>query len=169
MFRRRNLNAASTHELSRIYNESTRMLLDQIEADLKTAQKEKNEIALSALRNLKAAIKNAEIDSKISLNDEQVLNVVAKKVKQHKDSIDSFQAGNRSDLVAHEQAQMAVLQKYLPQQMSEDELRDIIKQTIAEMSATPSDFGKVMKAVVTKVQGRADGTAISKLVKDNLK
>jgi uncharacterized protein YqeY len=144
------------------------MLLEQIDSDLKTALKEKNEIASSSLRNLKAAAKNAEIDAMKPLTDEQLMSVIAKKVKQHKDSIESFQAGGRNDLVEHEAAQMAVLQKYLPKAMDEAELSGIVSQTIAELKATPADFGKVMKEVVSKAKGRAEGNLISKLVKEQL-
>ena len=97
------------------------------------------------------------------------MKVIGKKVKQHKDSIESFQAGNRPDLVATEQGQMAILEKYLPKQMDESAVREIVKSTISELSATAADFGKVMKTVVGKVAGGADGNMISKLVKEELK
>jgi hypothetical protein len=145
------------------------MLLQQIDEDLKTALKAKDETVSSSLRNLKAAIKNVEIEKSQALTDDEVLAVIAKKVKQHKDSIESFQAGNRADLVSYEQAQMQVLQKYLPKQMDETELTGIVKTAIATLKAGPADFGKVMKEVVTQVRGRAEGNAISKIVKENLK
>jgi|SRR3989344_700314 len=144
------------------------MLLQQIDEDLKTAQKEKNEIATSALRNLKAAVKNVEIEKHQDLSDADVLSVVAKKVKQHKDSIESFKTGNRSDLAEHEVAQMEILQKYLPKQMEEGELAEIVKGVITSSNAQLADFGKVMKEVVAKVKGQADGSVISKLVKEHL-
>lgn len=144
------------------------MLIDQIDQDLKSAMKEKNETALSALRNLKAALKNYEIEKHTDLTDADVLQVLGKKVKQHKDSIESFKAGNREDLVAVEIAQMQILEKYLPAQMDEAELTDIIKKVIVNLNAGASDFGKVMKEVVAKVKGRAGGTVISKLVKQEL-
>ena len=161
------------------------MLIEQIDQDLKAALKEKNEVVLSALRNLKAAVKNAEIaaqtlsgrasptdggrESQKALTDDLVLSVMAKKVKQHKDSIASFISGARNDLVAHEQAQMAVLQKYLPAEISEEEVTAAVKQVITDLDAKVSDFGKVMKEVMTKLKGRADGNLISKIVKENLK
>jgi uncharacterized protein YqeY len=145
------------------------MLLEQIDSDLKTALKEKNEITVSALRNLKAAFKNAEIEKQHPLSDDEAIAVVAKKVKQHKDSLESFKAGGRPDLVEVENAQMAVLQKYMPAAMSEEEVGKIVKQVIADLSAGASDFGKVMKEVMAKVKGQADGSIISKLVKENLK
>ncbi|MEO8065431.1 MAG: GatB/YqeY domain-containing protein [Candidatus Doudnabacteria bacterium] len=144
-------------------------IAQQIDEDLKTAQKEKNEVAVSSLRNLKAALKNAEIEKGKPLADEDILAVSAKKVKQHKDSIESFTAGARADLAQHEQAQMKVLQKYLPKQMDETELSSIVKNVVMGMNATPADFGKVMKEVMAKVKGQADGGMISKIVKENLK
>jgi uncharacterized protein YqeY len=145
------------------------MLIEQIDADLKQALKEKNEIVLSSLRNLKAALGNAEIEKKQPLTDDEALTVLAKKVKQHKDSIESFTKGDREDLAKHEIDQMAVLQKYLPAQMSESEVEAIVKKVIADLNATSADFGKVMKLVVAKVKGRADGSLISKFVKEQLK
>ncbi len=145
------------------------MNIEQIDSDYKSAFKEKNEIVVSSLRNLKSEIKNVEIAKQKTLTEEEVLQVVAKKVKQHKDSIQSFTAGNRTDLAEHEQKQMAVLQKYLPAQIDETELRNIVKAVITETSATAKDFGKAMKEVMTRVKGRSDGGAVSKLLKEELK
>lgn len=145
------------------------MLLEQIDQELKQSLKDKNEVVTSALRNLKAAVKNVEIETKSALSDSEVLKVVAKKVKQHKDSIESFVAGSRQDLADIEKAQMAVLEKFLPQQLSEEAVRALVKSAIAELSATAADFGKVMKATVAKAAGATDGNTISKIVKEELK
>jgi len=145
------------------------MLIEQIDADYKAAFKEKNELVVSSLRNLKSEVKNVEIAKQKQLTDEEVFQVVAKKVKQHKDSIESFTAGARADLAEHEQQQMAVLQKYLPAQMDESELLSVIKATIAETNATAADFGKTMKEVMNRVKGKADGGMVSKLLKQELK
>jgi uncharacterized protein YqeY len=145
------------------------MLTDQIDQDLKQAMKDKNEIVLSSLRNLKAAFTNTELEKKHPLSDEEAAAVIAKKVKQHKDSVESFQSAGRADLVEHEVSQMAILQKYLPEMLSDGEVEKIVKQVIADLSATQKDFGKVMKEVVVKVKGQADGSVISKFVKENLK
>src|SRR3989344_912491 len=157
-------------------------LIQTIDQDLTTSLKAKDEIAVSALRNLKAAFKNAEIAAQTQsgraspteggrelLSDGEALKVVAKKVKQHKDSIESFAAGGRADLVANEQAQMKTLEKYLPQALPESEVAKIVDETIATGNATKADFGRVMKEVVAKVGARADGSVISKLVKERLK
>lgn len=145
------------------------MLLTQINDGLKQAMRDKDEIVLSALRNLKAEITNSELEKKTELSEEEILKVVAKKVKQHKDSIESFKSGGRNDLVEHEQQQMAVLAKFLPAQLSEDEVRAVVKDVISELQAKPSDFGKVMKEVLAKAQGQTDGTVVSKIVKEELK
>lgn len=145
------------------------MLTDQIDQDLKSAMKDKQEVAVMELRNLKSALKNYEIEKHIALTNTDVLQVLAKKAKQHKDSIESFKAGGREDLVAVEIAQMQVLKKYLPAQMDDTELTNIIKTVITNMHAGPADFGKVMKEVISQVKGQADGTIISKIVKENLK
>src|SRR3989344_5513188 len=145
------------------------MIAQLIDQDLITALKAKNETATSALRNLKAAVKNAEIEKKATLTDDEVLKVIAKKVKQHKDSIESFVAGSRQDLADIELAQMKILEKYLPAQMSEDDARKIVKEVITSMNAQAADFGKVMKEVMAKAGGKIDGSVVSRLAKEILK
>jgi uncharacterized protein YqeY len=145
------------------------MILENIDQDLKGAMKEKNDTALSALRNLKAALKNAEIEKAAPLDEVESLKVIAKKVKQHKDSIESFLSGGRQDLVDVEIAQMKVLEKYLPQQMDEAQVRALVQAAIKDLSATPADFGKVMKEVIARAKGQTDGTVVSKIVKEELK
>jgi uncharacterized protein len=144
------------------------MLIEQIDQDFKQAMRDKNEIVVSSLRNLKSEIKNLEIAKQKTSSQEDVLTVLRKKVKQHKDSIESFKSGGREDLVAHEQQQMEVLQKYLPQQMEESKVRELVKAVIVDTAAKQSDFGKVMKEVLAKAQGQTDGTVVSKIVKEEL-
>lgn len=144
------------------------MLFEQIENDFKVAFKNKDEVAKASLSNLKAALKNVEIEKKSKLEDSDVLAVIAKKVKQHKDSITEFVKGNRTDLVETETRQMEVLQKYLPKQMDESEVRGLVQSVIKETSAQPSDFGKVMKLVLAKANGQTDGSVVSKIVKEEL-
>ena len=144
-------------------------MLDQIEQDFKQALRSKDEIVVSSLRNLKSEIKNVEIDKRKPLTDEEVLDVLRKKVKQHKDSIESFKSGNRLDLVETEEKQMQVLQKYLPAQLSEEEVRVLVKRVIQAMNAQASDFGKVMKEVLKEAAGKTDGSVVSKIVKEELK
>jgi uncharacterized protein YqeY len=144
------------------------MLIEQLDQDYKQALKAKDETALSSLRNLKSEIKNVEIAKGKPLEDSDVMDVVRKKVKQHKDSIEGFTAGGRTDLVEREQQQMAVLQKYLPKQMEEAEVRILVKTVIAELNAVVSDFGKVMKEVLNRAKGQTDGSVVSKIVKEEL-
>ena len=120
-------------------------------------------------RKKAAAIKQREVDERIQLDDTQVLAVVEKMVKQRKESIAQFEAGGRADLVAKEQAEMAVLQTYLPAQMSEAELDALIAEAIASTGAASiKDMGKVMAAVKAKAQGRADMGAVSARIKQKL-
>jgi uncharacterized protein len=140
----------------------------KIDQDFKEALKQKNEIMVSALRNLKAEIKNVEIAKGKELSDEEILDVVAKKVKQHKDSIESFKSGGRADLVETEQKQMEVLSAYMPAQMTEDEVDNVVKEVITSTNATSKDFGKVMKEVMSRCKGKTDGSVVSKLVKKAL-
>lgn len=144
------------------------MILEAIESDFKQALRDKNEIAVSALRNLKAGIKNTAIEKRHELNEQEVLEVLRKKVKQHKDSIESFQAGGRADLTDREQQQMNVLLKYLPKQMDEPEARKLVIQVIGDLNAKSSDFGRVMKEVLARASGRTDGSVVSKIVKEEL-
>ena len=144
-------------------------MLSQIEEDFKTAFKNKDEVSKSSLSNLKAALKNTEIDKGQPLTNEEVTAVIAKKVKQHKDSITEFEKGGRTDLVDNEKKQMEVLAKYLPKQMDESKVRELVVTTIRDLSATPKDFGKVMKEVLAKASGQTDGTVVSKIVKEELK
>ncbi len=144
------------------------MILDQINEDFKTAMRSKDEVSLSALRSIKSEIKNAEIEKGSALDEAEALKVIAKKVKQHKDSIDSFKSGGRQDLVEHEEKQMAVLVKYLPQQMGEDQVRELVRAVVSETNATTADFGKVMKEVLARAKGQTDGSVVSKIAKEEL-
>jgi len=124
---------------------------------------------LETIRFLRAAIKNAEIDSKGPLTEEDILGIITKQVKQLKDSIAEFEKGGRQDLVAKAQAEVAVLSDYLPQQMSEEEVRELARQLIAESGAQgPKDLGKVMGPLVARTKGRADGKMVQQIVKELL-
>jgi hypothetical protein len=141
------------------------MIAERIDNDFKQAMRDKNTLVVESLRNLKAEIKNVEIAKQKPLDDEALMQVIAKKVKQHKDSIEQFTNGSRMDLAEREQAQMKILEAYLPQQMSDDELLAVVSDTVKKLNATPADFGKVMKEVVAQAKGRADGNRISIIVK----
>jgi uncharacterized protein YqeY len=145
------------------------MLIEEIDKDYITAYKAREEVAKASLGNAKSAIKSALIDKREPLTDDEVRAILAKKVKQHKDSISEFEKGGRADLVANETAQMKILEKYLPAQMDESQVREMVKAVIAETNATAKDFGKVMKEVLAKAAGQTDGSVVSKIVKEELK
>lgn len=125
---------------------------------------------VSALRMVNSALKNKEIEVRPdSLTDDDVISVLKKLSKQRKDSIEQFQKAGRDDLVAQEQKELAVLEKYLPAQMSEAQITEIVTATIAEMGASSmKDMGKVMGAVTGKTQGAADNKLVSQIVKSKL-
>ena len=146
-------------------------LKEKINADLLAAMKAKETVKLNALRMLKAAVMKFEVsgDKKIDANDENVLQIINKEVKQRKDSIDAYSKGGREELAAQEEVEMKILQTYLPEQMNEDDLKTLISQTISQTGATVKDFGKVMGAVMAQVKGKADGQTVTRLVKEMLK
>jgi len=123
----------------------------------------------SALRLLMAAINNAEIARRAALDDADVLGIIAKEVRQRQESVAAFKQGNRQDLVAKEEAEMAVLQAYLPQQMSRQEIVTAARQIIDEVGARgPGDKGKVMPRLIAQLKGRADGREINAVVTELL-
>jgi uncharacterized protein YqeY len=144
-------------------------LKEVLQQDLKTAMKEKDSIRKSVITMTRAAVLQIEKDKKIELDDEGVIEVIAKGVKQRKDSIPEFEKGNRLDLVENIQKEIDVLMAYLPQQLSEDEVSSIIADTIVEVGAqSAKDMGKVMSALMPKVKGRADGKLVNIIVKQQL-
>ena len=146
-------------------------LKDKLTADMKDAMKarEAGKLRLSVIRLVRGAIRQQEIDGQKELSDEDVLGVISKEVKQRRDSIEDFQKGGRDDLVAEAEAEIAVLMEYLPQQLSEDEVRSLVKEAIdASGAASPKDMGKVMKELMPKVKGRADGKLVNGIVKELL-
>ncbi len=141
-------------------------LKDQITEDMKTAMRAKEADRLSTIRLLLAAIKQREVDERITLDDAAIVGVVDKLIKQRKDSIAAFQAAGRTDLVDKESAELAVLQAYLPARMGADEVAAAIARIVAETGATgPADMGKVMGAAKAQLAGKADMAAVSAAVK----
>lgn len=144
----------------------------KITADLLAAMKAKDEAKVSVLRLLKAAIMKFEVsgDKKKEAGDDDVLQIIGKEVKQRKDSVEAFRKGGREDLAAKEKAEMELLQSYLPAQMSEEEVREVVKGIISQIGATSkTDFGKIMGAAMRKVKGKADGQVVSRVVMSLLK
>lgn len=146
---------------------------EQIISDLKDAMKAKEQDKLRVLRSLKAKLMEKEIAERTggeaTLSDEQALQVLTKAAKQRKESIDQFQKGGREDLVENEEKELAIIEAYLPEMMSEDDVRAIVKGKITAMGASgPQDMGKVMGSLMGQLRGKADGSLISKLVKEEL-
>jgi uncharacterized protein len=145
------------------------MLQKQIENDYLAAFKAQDRLKVDVLRLIKAALKNAEIELRQkTLEDDQVVTVLAREAKRRRESITMFQQGGRADLVASETAELIEIEKYLPAQLSDEELGKYVTAAVAELQPTPKDFGKVMAAVMAKVKGQADGNRVSAAVKQQL-
>lgn len=140
-------------------------LSEEMKSAMKSGEKEK----LGYIRNLHAAVRKKEIDERVELNDEGVIKIITSLVKQRQDSIDQFTKGGRQDLVDKETAELKLLQSYLPAQLSQDDLKKIIDAVVTETGAkTQKDMGAVMKALLPKVAGKADGKLVSQLVTQRL-
>ena len=144
-------------------------LKDRVVEDMKTAMRAGEKERLATIRLILAAIKQREVDERITLDDGQVSAAIEKMIKQRKEAIVQFEAGGRADLVAKETAEIAILQPYLPAQMSDAEIDALIAEAIASTGAASiKDMGKVMGAVKAKAQGRADMGAVSARIKQKL-
>lgn len=145
-------------------------LKERIDAELKNAMRSKNELLTSVLRMLKSAVKYKEVEPGAkALDDAGVLQVIGSLIKQRRDSAEQFKAGNRPELADKEEKEIALLQGFLPQQLSKEDLSAEIRSAIAASGAKgPRDMGAVMKILMPKVQGRAEGKAISDEVKSQL-
>jgi uncharacterized protein YqeY len=144
-------------------------LKDRITEDMKSAMRAGEKDRLGTIRMILAAIKQREVDERITLDDSHVLAVLEKMVKQRKESIAQFETGGRADLVAKEGAELALIQAYLPSQLSETELDALIAEAIASTGAASiKDMGKVMGVVKAKAAGRADMSAVSARIKSKL-
>ncbi len=141
-------------------------LKDQITEDMKNAMRAKDTARLGTIRLLLAAMKQKEVDERVELDDGAVIAIIEKLIKQRKDSISQFQAANRDDLVAIENAELIVLQAYMPEQMSEAEVAAVVAKAVTEVGATgPQDMGKVMGLVKSQLAGKADMGVVSAQVK----
>lgn len=148
------------------------MLKDQLREELKQAMLKKEELKLSVIRMLVSAVTYYEIDkggAGYEATDEDVLTVIGKQVKQRKDSIEQFEKANRQDLADKEKLELAMLEKYLPAQMTTEEITNIVKEVIAQTNVkNMSEIGKVMGALMPKIKGKADGNLVNKIVRENL-
>ncbi|MCZ6865157.1 MAG: GatB/YqeY domain-containing protein [Candidatus Dadabacteria bacterium] len=145
-------------------------LRELIPEDLKNALRNKNTFELSVLRMLQAALINKEIDKrKEALTDEDVISVIGTEIKKRRDAAREFEKVNRPDAADQEKAEIEILMKYMPQQMSEDEIRDTVKKAVEDTQAkSMQDIGKVMKVLMPQVKGKADGSIVNKIVKEEL-
>lgn len=144
---------------------------EQLFADMKEAMKarEEGKTRLSTIRMARAAVKNAEIAKGHALSDEETIEVLAKELKERQDSIPDFARGGRDDLVAKLEEEISILREYLPAPLSEDNIRQLVQETIQEVGATSGrDLGKVMGAIIPKTRGRADGRLVNKIVRELL-
>ncbi|MCI5879286.1 MAG: GatB/YqeY domain-containing protein [Bacillales bacterium] len=142
---------------------------DRIAKDIVTAMKEKDKVTLETLRMVKGAIQMEEIKAKKELTDDDIALVIGKQIKTRKESIEEFKKGNREDLISKTTEEIKVLEKYMPEQLSTEEIDAIVTRAISELGASiSSDMGKVMGKVTPLLKGKADMGLVSKLVKDKL-
>ena len=142
---------------------------DKLKDDLKAAMLEKDTIRKNVVQLIKAGVLQVEKDKKITLDDEGVLDVIAKQLKQRRDSLPDYEKSGRDDLIAQLKREMELLLEYLPQQLTRDELVEIVKDAIAETGASEiKDMGKIMAAVMPKTKGRADGKEINAIARELL-
>ena len=144
-------------------------LKSQIQDDVKSAMRARDQKRLTALRLITAAIKQIEVDKRIELDDQAVLTILDKMVKQRRDSLSQFEAAGREDLAAQEAFELELISAYLPEALSDDEVAELISQAVSDTGASSiRDMGAVMNALRPKVQGRADMKAVSAAVKSQL-
>lgn len=137
--------------------------------DLKLAMKEKNQVKKSVVTLIRSAIKQYEVDNRVELDEQGVLDIVVKQMKQRKDALEEFTKAGREDLISQTQEEIEVLKGYLPAQLSEEEIEVIVVDTIKEIGASSmKEMGKVMSALMPKVKGKADGKIVNELVKKHL-
>jgi len=141
-------------------------LINKITEDMKTAMKSKDSVALNTIRMLRAEIKNTEIQKMGQLSDDEIIKVIQTAIKKRKEAAEQYKNAGREDLCEKELSEAKVLEKYLPEQLSEDEIKSIISNVITEFGG--GNFGVVMKNVMEKVQGRAEGKVVNQLVREML-
>lgn len=145
-------------------------LAERLDADLKEALRARDAIRTSTIRLARAAVKNAEIDRRRPLTDDEVIAVLQHEVKRRREAIEGFERGGRDDLVQREQLEMAILLGYLPAPLGEEEIRSLVAEVVAAVGATDErDFGRVMGLVMRRISGRAEGKTVERIVRDVLR
>ena len=141
-------------------------LKERLMEDLKTSMKDKDILRKNTITMVRAAIKQEEVDKRIDLDDEGIIQIMGKQLKEKRNSIEEFRKGNRQDLVDQAEAEIAILLEYLPKQLTEEELTEIVKEVLDQGGYTSmKDMGKIMKDVMPKVQGKADGNMVNQVVR----
>jgi hypothetical protein len=143
-------------------------MLEKIQDELKIAMKAKDELKVLTLRQFLSSIKNAQIEKKGELIEEEIDALAFLEIKKRKDAIELYKKGNREELAQKEASEIKILEAYIPEMMNEADLGEIVEKTINELNATNADFGKVMGTVMAKVKGKADGSQVSAIVKQKL-
>lgn len=145
------------------------MLKDKLLEDLKNSMKEKNVIRKNVIQMVRAAILQVEKDKKVELSDEDIINIMAKEAKKRKDSLEDYKKSNRQDLIDQIEEEIHIIEEYLPEQLTKDEIAKIVKEIINEIGATSiKDMGKVMKTAKEKIGAASDGKTINEVVRELL-
>jgi len=141
-------------------------LKQRLTDELKNAMKNKDQLRKNVITMIRADIKQIEVDKRVELTDDDVIDIIAKQAKQRRDSMEEFAKGGREDLVDQAKQEVAMLMDYLPEQLSEEEIETIIKEVVTETGATSmKDMGKIMAAAMPKLKGKADGKVVNQIVK----
>lgn len=144
-------------------------LLKQLQTDMITAMKNRNKDTLAVVRMLKASVQNAQIEAGHDLTPDEEVAVMSREYKQRKESLEEFQKAGRQDLIDKTNNELKVVEKYMPKQLSADDVKKIVTETVQQVgAASMKDFGKVMGAVMPKVKGQADGKLVNQTVKETL-
>lgn len=144
-------------------------LKEKLIEDLKSSMKNKDTIRKNTITMIRAAIKQKEVDERIQLDDDGIIEIISKQLKEKKNVIEDFKRGQRQDLVEQTEKEMEILLEYLPKQLSEEDIRKIVMETVKEVNASSmKDIGLVMKSVMPKLKGKADGSTVNKIVKEIL-
>ncbi|MFD0958633.1 GatB/YqeY domain-containing protein [Paenibacillus chungangensis] len=144
-------------------------LSERLNDDMKQAMKSKDKFRLTTIRMVRASVKNLEIELKRPVDDSEVLEILSREIKQRKDSLQEFKKAGRDDLIADLETEIEIISGYLPEQLTEEDIQEIVRQTIHELGASSkADMGKVMSALMPKVKGRADGKLVNQAVQQFL-
>ena len=142
----------------------------RLEDDLRQAMRDRDTLRRDVIRYMRSEIRNQEIRVQDDLDDQGVVQVLSRQAQQRRDSIEAFSEANRNDLVEKEQAELAIIMEYLPQQMTRDEITELVRQVVTEVGAEgPGDMGKVMSRIMPQVRGRAEGREVNSIVVDTLR